>query len=84
MFDQTVFNYALTLLGALSGWALKTVWDAVRDLQTADKVLVEKVATIEVLVAGSYITKDDFQKTIAAIFVKLDRIEDKLDHKADK
>jgi hypothetical protein len=56
----------------------------VRDLQTADKVLVEKVATIEVLVAGSYITKDDFQKTIAAIFVKLDRIEDKLDHKVDK
>ena len=84
MFDQTLFNYALTLSGALGGWALKTVWDAVKDLQTADKVLVEKVATIEVLVAGSYITKDDFQKTIAAIFVKLDRIEDKLDHKVDK
>ena len=84
MFDQTLFNYALALSGAIGGWALKTVWDAVKDLQTADKVLVEKVATIEVLVAGSYITKDDFQKTIAAIFVKLDRIEDKLDHKADK
>lgn len=84
MFDQTLFNYALALSGAIGGWALKTVWDAVKDLQTADKVLVEKVATIEVLVAGSYITKDDFQKTIAAIFVKLDRIEDKLDHKVDK
>jgi len=84
MFDQTVFNYALALSGALGGWALKAVWDAVRDLQIADRALVDKVAMIEILVAGSYINKDDFHKTIAAIFVKLDRIEDKLDHKADK
>ena len=84
MFDQTVFNYALALSGALGGWALKTVWDAVRDLQIADRALGDKVAMIEILVAGSYISKDDFHKTIATILVKLDRIEDKLDSKADK
>jgi hypothetical protein len=46
--------------------------------------LVEKVNSIEILVAGNYITKNDFDKIGAAIFAKLDKIEDKLDRKVDK
>ena len=84
MFDQTLFNYALALCGVLSGWVLKVIWDAVKDLQAADKVLVEKVNTIEILIAGNYMSKQDFDKIAAAIFAKLDKIEDKLDRKADK
>jgi len=84
MFDQTLFNYALALCGALGGWVLKVIWDAVKDLQSADKVLVEKVNTIEILIAGNYMSKSDFDKIAIAIFAKLDKIEDKLDKKADK
>jgi len=84
MFDQTLFNYALALCGALGGWVLKVIWDAVKDLQAADKVLVEKVNTIEILIAGNYMSKTDFDKIAAAIFAKLDKIDDKLDRKADK
>ena len=84
MFDQTVFNIALAITGFLGGWVLKVVWDAVKDLQAADKVLVEKVNTIEILIAGNYMSKQDFDKIAAAIFAKLDKIEDKLDRKADK
>ena len=84
MFDQTLFNYALALCGALGGWVLKVIWDAVKDLQSADKVLVEKVNTIEILIAGNYMCKSDFDKIAAAIFAKLDKIEDKIDKKADK
>ncbi len=84
MFDQTLFNYALALCGALGGWVLKVIWDAVKDLQSADKVLVEKVNTIEILIAGNYMSKSDFDKIAAAIFAKLDKIEDKIDKKADK
>ena len=79
MFDQTLFNYALALCGALGGWVLKVIWDAVKDLQAADKVLVEKVNTIEILIAGNYMSKSDFDKIAAAIFAKLDKIDDKLD-----
>jgi len=46
--------------------------------------LVEKVNTIEILIAGNYMSKSDFDKIAAAIFAKLDKIEDKLDRKADK
>ena len=49
-----------------------------------DKILVEKVASIEILIAGNYMSKQDFDKIAAAIFAKLDKIEDKLDKKVDK
>lgn len=82
--DQTFFNIAVTVSGFLGGWWLKVLWDAVKDLQSADKILAEKVSSIEVLVAGNYMTKTDFDKIGAAIFAKLDKIEDKLDRKVDK
>jgi len=79
-----MFNNLFYISGFLGGWVLKVIWDAVKDLQVADKVLVEKVATIEILIAGKYMSKADFDKIAIAIFAKLDKIEDKLDKKADK
>jgi len=82
--DQTLVNWLLAGFGGLIGFLLHVVWQAVKDLQKADKALAERVGEIEVLVAGSYITKTDFTSVTDAIFRKLDRIEDKLDGKADK
>lgn len=82
--DQTIINWLLASFGALIGFLLNAVWQAVKDLQTADKVLAEKVGNIEVLVAGAYVKKDEFTQSINALFAKLDKIEDKLDKKADK
>lgn len=82
--DQALVNWLLAGFGGLIGFLLNVVWQAVKDLQKADKVLAERVGEIEVLVAGSYITKTDFTSVTDAIFRKLDRIEDKLDGKADK
>lgn len=82
--DQTIINWLLAGFGALIGFLLNAVWQAVKDLQTADKVLAEKVGSIEVLVAGAYVKKDEFTQSINALFAKLDKIEDKLNKKADK
>jgi len=84
METQTVINYLVLFAGATGGWVLKILWDSIHDLREADIALTEKVGTIEVLVAGSYITRDEFSKTITAMFMKLDRIEDKVSLKADK
>jgi hypothetical protein len=81
---QHVLDWVFSAAGAVGGWMLKSLWDAVKDLQNADKQLVEKVNQIEVLVVGKYATTDDFKSLSNAIFTKLDRIEDKLDAKADK
>jgi hypothetical protein len=84
MDSQTIINTAIALVGFLGGWILKVIWEAVKELQFADKVLVDKVNTIEILIAGNYMSKHDFDKIAAAIFAKLDKIEDKLDRKVDK
>lgn len=81
---QLIFNLVIGVAGALGGWWLKVVWDALKDLQEADKALVEKVASIEVLVAGRYTTREEFDRNLNAVFVKLDRIYELLSQKADR
>jgi len=82
--DQTIVNWMLAGFGGLIGFLLNAVWQAVKDLQTADKELTKKVSEIEVLVAGAYVKKEEFSTAVTALFTKLDRIEDKIDKKADK
>lgn len=84
MVDQAVFNWLLGTLSAALGAALALLWQLVRDLQVADRELLKVMKETEVLVAGEYVRKLDFDKTVNAIFAKLDRIEDKLDRKVDK
>ena len=82
--DQTLINWLLGGFGALIGFLLNAVWQAVKDLQSADKELTEKVAGIEILVAGDYVKKTELNDMQRALFSKLDRIEEKIDKKADK
>lgn len=86
--DQTIINWLLGGFGALIGFLLNSVWQAVKDLQSADRVLAEKVGSIEVLVAGAYLKREEFHDifhdTVKALFSKLDKIEDKLNGKVDK
>jgi len=84
MDSQTIINTVIALVGFLGGWILKVIWEGVKDLQVVDKLLTEKVNTIEILIAGNYMSKQDFDKIAAAIFAKLDKIDDKLDRKVDK
>jgi CHASE3 domain sensor protein len=84
MDTQTVINSLMTALGALGGYVLKGVRDSVKDLQVGDKALADKVQSIELLVAGQYVRRSDMDKLADALFHKLDRIEEKLDAKADR
>lgn len=82
--DQTIVNWLLAGFGGLIGFLLNVVWQAVKDLQKADKQLADKVGSIEVLVAGNYVRRDSFDAAVERIFQKLDHIEEKIDKKADK
>ena len=81
---QVFFDVAVGVIGVLGGWVLNTVWGAVKDLQAADKELAEKVGEIEVLVAGRYITRDEFNTVLNQVFAKLDTIRDIVSQKADR
>ena len=81
---QLGFNILVTLVAFLGGWVLNSLKSSIEALQKADKSLTEKVQSVEVLVAGQYVRRDDFDKIFSEIFRRLDKIYDKLDDKADK
>ena len=82
--NQQLFNLVFSVAGALGGWWMKAIWEALKDLQKADQKLSGEVSDLKILVAGGYVRTESFDKLSQAIFAKLDRIEDKLDGKADK
>ena len=79
-----IFNGLFILVGVFGGYYLNSVKDAIKGLQTTDQMLITKLQAIEVLVAGTYIKRDDFNDVIKALFAKLDKIDEKLDAKADR
>tara|TARA_R110000868_G_scaffold266298_1_gene525364 strand:- start:798 stop:1052 length:255 start_codon:yes stop_codon:yes gene_type:complete len=81
---QTAFNIAAGVAGALGSLVLKAVYDNIKSLERSDERLIAKVSEMEVLVAGRYMTRDEFNVSMAAISNKLDRIQDILSHKVDK
>ena len=71
------------ILGAL-GFLVKVIWEGLRELQREDIQLASQIASVRLMMADSYIKKEDFDRLAKAIFEQLRRIEDKLDHKADR
>ena len=53
-------------------------------LEKTDDLINEKVNRVEVLVAGEYVRREEFQVGVQRLFLKLDQIEAKIDQKADK
>jgi hypothetical protein len=83
-FFQTGFNVVVGALMMIFGWLLNTLYTTIRDLQKADTQLADKVNKVEVLVAGNYPTRSEFDAKLDALFKKLDNIENKIDRKADR
>lgn len=84
MDTQTMFNIAVGLVSTMMGWWLNNVWSSLKELQAADRELAEKVGELQVVVAGQYMTRDEFNNVLGQVFKKLDRIIEKLNEKADK
>ena len=84
MDTQTLINVLFAIAGAMGGWILNNLKASIEALQKADTTLADKVQHIEVLVAGTYVKRDDLDKLSSALFHKLDKIESKLDNKQDK
>jgi len=82
--NQDFLNWAFGILNLILGGFIKAMWDSYKELKKTDSELAEKVNQIEVLVAGTYVKRDDFDRVANAIFLKLDKISDKLNLKADR
>ena len=81
---QEFYDWVLSGFCAVLGFLLNAVWQAFKDLQRADNELTKRVSEIEVLVAGNYVTRQEFDRVVERLFAKLDSIDRKLDSKVDK
>lgn len=82
--SQTMINAIIGGFAAAVAFILRVIWEGLRELQKADVDLTSKISEIQLLVAGSYVKKDELDGVIKALFTKLDKIEDKLDKKVDR
>ena len=84
MDTQTLINILFTVAGAMGGWILNNLKTSIESLQKADISLADKVQHIEVLVAGTYVKRDDLDKVTSVVHQRFDKIEEKLDKLAEK
>lgn len=74
---QSLLNAVFGAVLMLSGWILRTIWDAVnglkRDIQELERNLPE-----------TYVRRDDYKDDMTEVKEILHKIFDKLDGKADK
>lgn len=82
--EQEIINYLFGGICGLGGYLFKSTMAAIKALQRNEAKINDKVNSIEVLVAGSYVKRDEMERMAHALFVKLDKIYDKLDSKQDK
>jgi cell division protein FtsL len=77
MEHQVLFNSAVAVILMLSGWVLRTIWDAMNSLKN-------DIREIEKNLNGVYVRKDDYKDDIREMKEMLRVIFDKLDSKVDK
>lgn len=77
---QVAINILFGVVMFLGGFLLNRINDSLKELRQADNQLANKVERMPM----QYVLRDDYTRTIDALFAKLDRIETKIDGKADK
>lgn len=82
--EQMLINALIAAVGGVFSFILQRLWAAINELQRRDQLIAEKIGQLEVLVAGSYLKREEFERTMHIVFQKLDKIDEKLDHKADR
>ena len=76
--DQTIINWIIGIGGTVVGIFIKSMLDSIKDLQHADKSMSERAGSIEVLVAGTYVKRDEFMEFCRQVTAKLDDIKDEI------
>jgi len=77
MDDQGIINVIIGVVLSVLGWFARQLWDAVQDLK-------KDVKQIEVDLPTHYVRKEDLDVRLDRLEAVLNRIFEKLDHKADK
>jgi hypothetical protein len=78
------FNLAISVLGVVMGWFVKSLFDRIQGLEDDQKAQLKALGQILVDLPTNYARRDDLVGGMDKIFDALRRIEDKVDRKADR
>lgn len=81
---QILFNVVLGAFGTLATFLITNLSKKIDRLTEEDRELLLKVSALQILVAGQYVTRNEFDAKIDAFFVKLDSIDGKLERRAPR
>ena len=81
---ETYLHSAITIVVGVFGYMLKVMWDSVKDLQRDDERLLAKINDLQVAIATDYAKREELRGEFKSFRDTLDRIEQKIDQKADK
>lgn len=81
---QSVINALFAVVGFLGGWILNSIRRSIDRLRRDHSDQAIRIQEVELLVRGDYVRRDELDRFSVRLFQKLDRIEDKMDGKADK
>jgi hypothetical protein len=81
---QTGFNVVLSVAAFGMGTLAKIIWDTLTALRVDMKSLSDSVKLIERSLPETYVRRDDFKEHAQRVLAVLDRIEAKVNEKADK
>lgn len=79
---QILFNIVLAAFGTLVMFLVININKKIDQLAEADHDLILRVGELQVLIAGQYVTRSEFNTKIDAFFAKLDSIAEKLDRRS--
>lgn len=79
---QVLFNIVLTAFGALAMILITSINKKIDRLSEEDREMMLKVSELQILVAGQYVTRTEFDAKVDAFFVKLDSIDQKLERRS--
>ncbi len=81
---QLLFNIAVGIAAFFGGFILNAIWQRLDKLERTDSNLTSKINDMNVAVATMTAHRFEDSRKLDAIFDKLDKIDEKLDRKADK
>lgn len=99
MMDQMIFNWAIGAAGALGGWAIKVIWDLLKEMRSEihmrDTRLTDSLKELDSKMHQDFVRRDDFKDAVREIkddmktgFAKMDTtlglLFKKLEDKEDK
>ena len=81
---QLLVNIGMTVFNVLLLWLTTSLRSSISDRKDFEKETNMRIEELRLVVVGEYMKKADINQLISALFKKLDRMEEKIDKKADK